>query len=31
MIDTLIEILTEEGYQEHTRKSPGNIHLERYW
>jgi len=31
MIDTLIEILTEQGYQEHTKKSPGNIHLERYW
>ena len=31
MIDTLIEVLGEQGYKEHTKKSPGNIHLERYW
>ena len=31
MIDTMVSILEEQGYQEHTKKSPGNIHLERYW
>jgi len=31
MIETMVEILEKEGYQEHTKKSPGQIHLERYW
>jgi len=31
MIDGMVENLTSEGYAEHTKKSPGNIHLERYW
>ncbi len=31
MIDTMIELLGQEGYQEHTKKTPGQIHLERYW
>jgi ferredoxin--NADP+ reductase len=31
MIDTMVEILSGQGYREHTKKSPGNIHLERYW
>jgi ferredoxin--NADP+ reductase len=31
MIDTMLEILDEQGYREHTKKSPGRIHLERYW
>jgi len=31
MIDRLAEILTGQGFHEHTKKSPGNIHLERYW
>ncbi len=31
MIDTMIERLEEEGYREHTKKQPGQIHLERYW
>jgi len=31
MIDEMVEILVEEGYNEHTKKIPGNIHLERYW
>ena len=31
MIDDMVVILNKEGYTEHTKKSPGNIHLERYW
>ncbi len=31
MIDTMAEVLEGEGYKEHSRKSPGQIHLERYW
>lgn len=31
MIDGMIANLSVEGYVEHTKKSPGNIHLERYW
>lgn len=31
MIDTMVEVLEAEGYQEHSKKSPGQIHLERYW
>jgi ferredoxin--NADP+ reductase len=31
MIDVMIELLGEQGYQEHTKKQPGQIHLERYW
>ena len=31
MIDGMVEKLSSEGYTEHTKKSPGNIHLERYW
>lgn len=31
MIDTMVETLEKEGYKEHSKKSPGQIHLERYW
>lgn len=31
MIDDMLKILISEGFNEHTKKSPGNIHLERYW
>lgn len=31
MIDEMLINLTAEGYVEHKKKSPGNIHLERYW
>jgi len=31
MIDGMVSRLTEEGYTEHSKKSPGQIHLERYW
>ena len=31
MIDVMMGILGEQGFQEHTKKQPGQIHLERYW
>ncbi len=31
MIETMVEILTVGGFREHTRRSPGQIHVERYW
>lgn len=31
MIDTMVETLEAEGFKEHSKKSPGNVHLERYW
>lgn len=31
MIDTVVEMLGQEGYQEHTKRTPGQIHVERYW
>ena len=31
MIETLLEILKGEGYQEHNRRTPGQIHVEKYW
>lgn len=31
MIETMVGVLGDEGYREHTKKSPGQIHLERYW
>jgi ferredoxin--NADP+ reductase len=31
MIDSLEKLLTPLGYSEHTRRVPGNMHLERYW
>ncbi len=31
MIDGMLINLTTDGYVEHKKKSPGNIHLERYW
>lgn len=31
MIDSMVELLEEEGYTEHSKKAPGQIHLERYW
>ncbi len=30
MIDEMVDILSKEGYHEHTRKNPGQIHIERY-
>jgi ferredoxin--NADP+ reductase len=31
MIDDMLIVLTKQGYKEHSTKSPGNIHFERYW
>jgi ferredoxin--NADP+ reductase len=31
MIDDMTAILTAEGFCEHTRQRPGEIHIERYW
>lgn len=31
MVDDAVEILTAEGFTEHSRKDPGQIHVERYW
>ncbi len=31
MIENMVEILETEGYREHTKKEPGQIHVERYW
>jgi ferredoxin--NADP+ reductase len=31
MIDDMVELLSDEGFTEHTRKTPGSIYVERYW
>ena len=31
MVDDMVAILGEEGYTEHKRKQPGQVHVERYW
>lgn len=31
MIEETLELLAEERFQEHTKKSPGQVHLEKYW
>jgi ferredoxin--NADP+ reductase len=31
MMDDVVPMLEREGFCEHTRKQPGQIHLERYW
>ena len=31
MIETMEELLKRDGFTEHTRKSPGQYHVERYW
>lgn len=31
MIDTMVEVLDADGYKEHKKKEPGQVHLERYW
>ena len=31
MVDGLQKILEEEGFKEHSKKSPGQIHFEKYW
>lgn len=31
MIEDMISLLGREGFREHTRKTPGELHVERYW
>ncbi len=31
MVDVMAELLRSSGYREHTHRSPGEIHVERYW
>ncbi|MGA1191100.1 MAG: ferredoxin--NADP reductase [Bdellovibrionota bacterium] len=31
MIKAVVDLLSLQGFREHTRKSPGNLHLENYW
>ena len=31
MIDDVTKLLSAKGYTEHSRRSPGNLHLEKYW
>ena len=31
MIEAMVEVLEGEGYVEHSRRTPGQIHVERYW
>ena len=31
MIETMLQILAGQGYEEHTRRAPGQIHVEKYW
>ncbi|MAT14069.1 MAG: hypothetical protein CMJ46_02220 [Planctomyces sp.] len=31
MIETMQQVLADEGYSEHTPKQPGQIHIEKYW
>jgi ferredoxin--NADP+ reductase len=31
MIEDALELLGEEHFTEHTKKSPGQVHVERYW
>jgi ferredoxin--NADP+ reductase len=31
MIDDMVELLSESGFTEHTRTTPGSIFVERYW
>ena len=31
MIEGMVALLVAEGYREHTKKEPGQIHVERYW
>jgi ferredoxin--NADP+ reductase len=31
MIENLVPVLISEGFTQHTRKEPGQVHLEKYW
>ena len=30
-IEDMMTLLAKDGFQEHTKKSPGQVHLEKYW
>jgi len=31
MIESMVNVLVGQGYREHAKKTPGQIHVERYW
>ena len=31
MIQNMLPVLEADGFKEHTKKTPGNIHMEKYW
>ena len=31
MIESMVELLATEGYREHKKTAPGQVHVERYW
>lgn len=31
MIDAMVTLLADEGFAEHSRRQPGQVHVERYW
>ncbi|VAX23555.1 hypothetical protein MNBD_NITROSPINAE03-1553, partial [hydrothermal vent metagenome] len=31
MIEDMVTILSSEGYKEHKKKDPGQVHVERFW
>ena len=31
MIEDMITLLSSEGYKEHKKKDPGQIHVEKFW
>ena len=31
MCEDMLALLDKEGFREHTRKVPGEVHVERYW
>ena len=31
MIETILPILAAQGFREHSKKAPGEVHTEKYW
>jgi hypothetical protein len=31
MIQNMVPVLEAEGFREHSKKNPGQIHMEKYW
>jgi ferredoxin--NADP+ reductase len=31
MIETMLPLLAAQGFREHTKKAPGEVHTEKYW